>query len=132
LITAVTIFIVCLSCADIGKFPGHSSHGADARGPSFKHAVHPCEAAMIRPDHIEALSQRIGELLPPGLKEGAGDLRRNLRAAIGAQLNRLDLVNNDDYEVQREVLLHAREQLDQLRARVDALEAELSRLRGGD
>lgn len=86
---------------------------------------------MIRPDHIEALSQRIGELLPPGLKEGAGDLRRNLRAAIGAQLNRLDLVNNDDYEVQREVLLHAREQLDQLRARVDALEAELSRLRGG-
>ncbi|MFB9067233.1 accessory factor UbiK family protein [Pseudofulvimonas gallinarii] len=87
---------------------------------------------MIRPDHIEALSQRIGELLPPGLKEGAGDLRRNLRAAIGAQLNRLDLVNNDDYEVQREVLLHAREQLDQLRARVDALEAELSRLRGGD
>ncbi len=85
---------------------------------------------MIRPDQIEALSQRIGELLPPGLKEGADDLRRNLRAAIGAQLNRLDLVNNDDYEVQRQVLLHAREQLDQLRARVDSLEAELSRLRG--
>ncbi len=86
---------------------------------------------MIRPDHIEALSQRIGELLPPGLKEGAGDLRRNLRAAIGAQLNRLDLVSRDDYEVQRAVLLHARDQLDQLKARVDALESELARLRGG-
>jgi BMFP domain-containing protein YqiC len=86
---------------------------------------------MIRPDHIEALSQRIGELLPPGLKEGAGDLRRNLRAAIGAQLNRLDLVSHDDYEVQRAVLLHARQQIDQLTARVDQLEAELARLRGG-
>lgn len=86
---------------------------------------------MIRPDHIEALSQRIGELLPSGLKEGAGDLRRNLRAAIGAQLNRLDLVSRDDYEVQRAVLLHAREQLDRLKARVDELESELTRLRGG-
>lgn len=84
---------------------------------------------MIRPEHIEALSERIGELLPPGLKEGAGDLRRNLRAAISAQLNRLDLISRDDYEVQRQVLLHAREQLEQLRARVDALEAELERLR---
>lgn len=86
---------------------------------------------MIRPDHIESLSQRIGELLPSGLKDGADDLRRNLRAAIGAQLNRLDLVNQDDYEVQRAVLLHAREQLDQLSARVEALESELSRLRSG-
>ena len=112
---------------------------------------------MNRPDHIEALSQRIGELLPPGLKEGAGDLRRNLSAAIGAQLNRLDLVSHDDYEVQRAVLLHARQQIDQTMVMLERrgmtplpgqlahqgpvrgllqgikrqLEAELARLRGG-
>ena len=78
---------------------------------------------MIRPEHIEALSQRIGELLPPGLKQGGEDLKRNLRAAVSAQLDRLDLVTREEFEVQRAVLQRAREQLDQLSARLDALEA---------
>ena len=78
---------------------------------------------MIRPEHIEALSQRIGELLPPGLKQGGEDLKRNLRAAVSAQLDRLDLVTREEFEVQRAVLQRAREQLDLLSARLDALEA---------
>jgi BMFP domain-containing protein YqiC len=78
---------------------------------------------MIRPEHIEAISQRIGELLPPGLKQGGEDLKRNLRAAVSAQLDRLDLVTREEFEVQRAVLQRAREQLDQLSARLDALEA---------
>lgn len=86
---------------------------------------------MIRPEHIEAFSQRISELLPPGLKEGGETFRRNLRAAVSAQLDRLDLVTREEFEVQRAVLARSRELLDALQARVDALEAELTR-RDGD
>lgn len=85
---------------------------------------------MIRPEHIEALSQRIGELLPSDLKQGGETLRRNLRAAVSAQLDRLDLVTREEFEVQRAVLQRSRELLDQLAARVDALEAELTRRSG--
>jgi BMFP domain-containing protein YqiC len=87
---------------------------------------------MIRPEHIEALSQRIGELLPPGLKQGGEDLKRNLRAAVSAQLDRLDLVTREEFEVQRAVLQRAREQLDQLSARLDALEAARAARPPGD
>lgn len=86
---------------------------------------------MIRPEHIEALSQRIGELLPPGMKEGSDTFRRNLRAAVSAQLDRLDLVTREEFEVQRAVLQRSRELLMQLAERVDALETELTRRTGG-
>ena len=85
---------------------------------------------MIRPEHIEALSRRIGELLPSGVKEGGETFRRNLRAAVSAQLDNLDLVTREEFDIQRAVLQRSREKLDQLQARIDVLEAELSRRTG--
>ncbi len=85
---------------------------------------------MIRPEQIEAFSRRIGELLPTQMKEGGETLRRNLRAAVSAQLDRLDLVTREEFEVQRAVLQRSRELLERLQARVDALEAELARRSG--
>lgn len=84
---------------------------------------------MIRPEDIQTLSQRLGELLPPGVKEGSDGLRRNLRAAVSARLGRLDLVTREEFDIQRAVLARSRTLLDELSARVDALEAELARLR---
>lgn len=86
---------------------------------------------MIRPEHIEAISRRIGELLPPSLQEQGESFRGNLRAALSAQLDRLDLVTREEFEVQRAVLMRTREQLSELAARVDTLEAELARRFGG-
>ena len=82
---------------------------------------------MIRPEDIEALSQRIGEMLPASLREGADTFRRNLRSVVSSQLGRMDLVTREEFEVQRAVLQRSREKLEQLQARVDALEAELMR-----
>lgn len=86
---------------------------------------------MIRPEHIEVLSRRIGELLPPDVKRGGEEFRRNLRAAVSAQLDRLDLVTREEFDVQCAVLQRNRELLSELSARVDALEAELARRSGG-
>ena len=63
-------------------------------------------------------------LLPPGLKQGGEDLKRNLRAAVSAQLDRLDLVTREEFEVQRAVLMRTREKLEALERAVAALEAE--------
>ncbi len=87
---------------------------------------------MIRPEDIQTISQRIGELLPPGLKEGSDELRRNLRAAVSARLDKLDLVTREEFEIQRAVLLRSRELLERMSARIDALEAELARRRAAD
>jgi BMFP domain-containing protein YqiC len=85
---------------------------------------------MIRPEDIEALSQRIGEMLPAGMKEGGETFRRNLRATVSSQLGKLDLVTREEFEVQRAVLQRSREKLERLQAQVDALEAELARRSG--
>lgn len=84
---------------------------------------------MIRPEDIHSLGQRLGELLPAGVKEGGDGLRRNLRAAMAARLDRLDLVTREEFDIQRAVLARSRALLDELSARVDALEAELVRQR---
>lgn len=84
---------------------------------------------MIRPEDIQTLSQRLGELLPGGIRESGEGLRRNLRAAVSARLDRLDLVTREEFDIQRAVLARSRALLDELSARVDALEAGLARHR---
>jgi len=79
---------------------------------------------MIDPARIDELVRRVLESLPAGqqLERLGDDLRKNLRAALGAAVARMDLVEREDFEVQREVLLRTRERLDALADRVATLE----------
>jgi len=52
----------------------------------------------------------------------AADLDRNLRALLSSAFAKLDLVTREEFDVQREVLLNAREQIAQLQARLAELE----------
>ncbi|MBS0313049.1 MAG: accessory factor UbiK family protein [Burkholderiales bacterium] len=52
------------------------------------------------------------------------DLQKNLRATLRAGLARMDVVTREDFDVQRELLASLRAQLDELRAKVDALEKD--------
>jgi ubiquinone biosynthesis accessory factor UbiK len=54
----------------------------------------------------------------------AGDFEKNLRALLSATFARLDLVTREEFDVQREVLLRAREKITQLEARLAALERD--------
>lgn len=115
----------------IGIVRSDSSGATDARVRATTYPADSQETAMIRPEDIETLSQRIGEMLPSGMKEGGEGFRRNLRAAVSAQLGRLDLVTREEFDVQRAVLQRSREKLERLQAQVDALEAELARRKAG-
>ena len=54
------------------------------------------------------------------------DLQKNLRATLSAGLARMDVVTRQEFDVQREMLAVLRQQIDELTAKVDALERESS------
>lgn len=71
---------------------------------------------------FEEISAAIRSALPQGLAEGA---EKNLRAALRAALERLDLVSREELEVQEAVLQRTRERLERLEQLVAELEQRL-------
>ena len=53
----------------------------------------------------------------------AGDIEKNLRAALAGAFAKLDLVTREEFDVQREVLVRTRAKLEALEARAAELEA---------
>ena len=52
------------------------------------------------------------------------DLQKNLRATLAAGLARMDVVSKQEFEIQREMLNALRGQIEQLSAKVDAMERD--------
>jgi BMFP domain-containing protein YqiC len=65
---------------------------------------------------FQDVQQRIAELIR---SSPAADLERNVKAMLAQAFSRMDLVTRDEFEVQREAVAR-------LRARVEALEAQLA------
>ena len=72
---------------------------------------------------LDELNRRVSDLIAA---TPARDIEKNLRALLSSAFSRLDLVTREEFDVQREVLLRTREKLQQMEARVAALEAKLS------
>ena len=82
---------------------------------------------MNRTQWMEDLQKNISELIA---KSPAADIERNVRSMMTQAFTRLDLVTREEFDVQADMLVRARakvdlldEQLRQLQARLDALEA---------
>ncbi len=68
---------------------------------------------------LEDLQQRIAALLSAS---PAADLQKNLKALLMQQFARLELVTQEEFELQRQVLARTREKLEALELRVAQLE----------
>lgn len=68
---------------------------------------------------LDEISKKINELLA---NTPMADLQKNVRALLQSQFAKLDLVTREEFDVQREVLLRAREKITQLEARLALLE----------
>ena len=68
---------------------------------------------------LDEISNKIKQLFA---NSPAADMQKNLRALLQAQFAKLDLVTREEFDVQREVLLRAREKITQLEARLAELE----------
>ena len=74
---------------------------------------------------LDEISSKIRSLIS---NTPAGDVDRNLRAMLAAAFAKLDLVTREEFDVQREVLLRAREKITRLENRVAELERIIGRL----
>lgn len=83
---------------------------------------------MAGPRFLDELGAKLSEL---AASNPARDFEKNAKAMLGSAFGKLDLVTREEFDVQREVLAHARQKLVELEERVAALEAELVRARTG-
>lgn len=77
---------------------------------------------MIKPQKLEEIAKQIHESLPTGVKSIGNEVEKKIHQVLQAQLNKLDLVNREEFEVQTKVLLRTREKLAALEARLTELE----------
>lgn len=73
---------------------------------------------MITPKVVDDLVASVARLLP----STPADFERNLRAALTAAFDRLDLVTREELEVQEAVLARTRARLKEMEERIAALE----------
>lgn len=70
---------------------------------------------------IDRVLAEIRQRLPGELDSLGTEVERNLRAVLGEAIQRLDLISREEFDIQQQVLARTR-------ARLEALEKEVSRL----
>lgn len=81
---------------------------------------------MINPKKLEEIAKQVSDALPPGVKTIGEEVERKVKQVLQSQLNKLDLVNREEFEVQTQVLLRTREKLMEMEQKLAALEAKLA------
>lgn len=79
---------------------------------------------MAGPRFLDELGAKLSEL---AASNPARDFEKNAKALLGSAFGKLDLVTREEFDVQRDVLVHARQKLVELEERVAELESELMR-----
>lgn len=74
------------------------------------------------PKSLDDLARRLAEAVPPGLTALRNDLEQNFKAVLQSGLTKLDLVSRQEFDIQAGVLRRSRERLEELEARIAALE----------
>lgn len=73
---------------------------------------------------FDEVAERLGQMLPEGARDMRDDFERNARTMFQSTLQRMDLVTREEFDVQADVLARTREQLEQMKERVAALERQ--------
>ncbi|MFZ2507676.1 MAG: accessory factor UbiK family protein [Steroidobacteraceae bacterium] len=79
------------------------------------------------PNSLDELARRLADAVPPGLTALKNDLEQNFKAVLQSGLARLDLVTRQEFDIQAGVLRRSRERLEQLEARIAALESGMKK-----
>lgn len=83
---------------------------------------------MNRTQWMEDLQKNISELIA---KSPAADIERNIRSMMTQAFTRLDLVTREEFDVQADMLTRARSKVDQLAEQLQQLQARLDAIEGG-
>ena len=77
---------------------------------------------MLNSPQFQELSNKIKDIVK---SSPLADVDKNVHALIKGALTKMELVTREEFDVQAEVLRHAREQLASLEIKLAALEAQI-------
>ncbi len=83
---------------------------------------------MLDNQSIKRLSDKINQLLPPGLQQIKGDFDARLKTLLQQQLSALELVSREEFDIQARVLQRTRAKLEDLEQKLKQLEQKLGSL----
>jgi BMFP domain-containing protein YqiC len=80
---------------------------------------------MIDNQTINRLSDKINELLPPGLQQVKSDFDARLKSLLQQQLANYEMVSREEFDIQAKVLERTRKKLEIIETRLKELEKTL-------
>ncbi|ELR64112.1 hypothetical protein C942_03193 [Photobacterium marinum] len=81
---------------------------------------------MFDPKKLEQVAKQIHESMPQPVKELGNDVEQKVRQVIQSQLNKLDVVSREEFDVQTQVLLRTRQKLTEMEQKLAKLEEKLA------
>ena len=77
---------------------------------------------MLEARHLEELASKLGQTIPPSLKELRRELEDNFRVVLRANLEKFDLVSRERFDLQADLLARTQAKLVALEKRLSELE----------
>ena len=81
---------------------------------------------MLDNQTINRLSDKINQLLPPGMQQVKADFDARLKTLLQQQLTQLEFVSREEFDIQARVLQRTRAKLEILEEKLRHLEQTLS------
>ncbi|MCG7491345.1 accessory factor UbiK family protein [Vibrio sp. Of14-4] len=81
---------------------------------------------MFDPKKLEQIAKQIHDSMPTPVKELGADVDQKIRQVIQGQLNKLDVVSREEFDVQTQVLMRTREKLTAMEQKLSELEDKLA------
>lgn len=78
---------------------------------------------MLDPKKIERFARYIHESIPKIIHDLKSDLDIKIRKILKKQINCMNLINRDEFDIQTQILCETQEQLKQLETRLELLES---------
>ena len=80
---------------------------------------------MLDNQTINRLSDKINQLLPPGMQQVKSDFDARLKTLLQQQLAQLEFVSREEFDIQARVLQRTRAKLETLEEKLSELEQTL-------
>ena len=81
---------------------------------------------MLDNQAINRLSDKINQLLPPGVQQVKSDFDARLKTLLQQQLAQLEFVSREEFDIQARVLQRTRAKLEKLEDKLSQLEQTLN------
>ncbi|MGO2510032.1 MAG: ubiquinone biosynthesis accessory factor UbiK [Vibrio hibernica] len=81
---------------------------------------------MFDAKKLEQIAKQIHESMPAPVKDLGSDVNKKVQQVIQGQLNKLDVVSREEFDIQTQVLLRTRQKLNELETKLSEIEKKLN------